>query len=69
MKKFFVNTAFPIWFRSKDIIRKLSPGIEACFSDRSFLLRNNIEILRNLNHYQMCHGEKKKLQTIPDIKL
>ena len=69
MKHFFANTAFPIWFRSKNVIRKLSTLVEACFSDRPYFLRKDIEILRNLNHYQIFKGEKKKLQTITDIKL
>ena len=69
MKQFFVNTAFPIWFRSKNVIRKLSTLVEACFSDRPFFLSKNIEIWRVFNHYQICKGEKKKLQTIADIKL
>ena len=59
MKQFFVNTAFPIWFRSKSVIRKLSTSVEAQFSNRPFFLSKNIEILRNLNHYQICKEEKK----------
>ena len=69
MKQFFVNTAFPIWFRSKNVIRKLSTSVEACISDRPFLLSKNIDILRVLNHYQIRKGEKAKLQTITNIKL
>ena len=63
----FVNTVFPIWFMSKNVIRKLL--VEACLSNRPFFLSKNIEILRNLNHDQICKGEKVKLQTITDIKL
>ena len=66
MKQFFVNTVFPIWFRSKSVIRKLSTLVEACFSERPFFLSKNIEILRNLNSYQICEEEKKKLQTITE---
>ena len=69
MREFFVNTALPIWFRSKNIIRKLPTSVKACFSDRPSFLSKNIEILRNLNHCQICKREKKKLQTITGIKL
>ena len=67
MKQFFVNTAFPIQFRSKNVIRKLSTSVEVCFSDRPFFLRKNIEILRSLNHYQICKWEKEKLQTVEKV--
>ena len=69
MKKFFVNTAFPIWFTSKNIIRKLSTSVKAYSSERPSFLSKNIEILRNLNRYQICEEEKKKLLTMRDIKL
>ena len=69
MKQFFVNTAFSIWFRPKNVIRKLSTLVEACFSDRPFFLDKNIENLRNLNHYQICKKKKKKFQTITEKKL
>ena len=51
MKEFFANTAFPIWFRSKNIIRKLSTSVKVCFFDRPFFLSENIEILRNIIKY------------------
>ena len=65
-ERVFCKHRFSYWFRSKSVIRKLSTSVEACFSDRPFFLTKNIEILRNLNHYQICKEEKKKLQTITD---
>ena len=39
------------------------------FLDRTFILSKNIDIFRNLNHYQIYNDEKEKFQTIADIKL
>ena len=69
MKQFFANTTFPIWLRSKNAIRRLSTFIEVCFFHRHFFVSTSIKILRNLNHYHICKGEKKKFQTITTSKV